>query len=712
MSDQEHRNEAVAATFDAATGIATLTLDMPGRVNVINESFGQGLADALAWAKGREGLKGIVIGSAHKDFCAGADIDGLYAETDAKRMYQRVTELGALYRAIETCGVPVVAALAGSALGGGYELAMACHHRIVVDDPRIKVGLPEVQLGVIPGAGGTQRLPRMIGIQPALELILQGQELRAPKAKAKGLVDEIVASAAELPAAAAAWIAANPKAKQPWDEKKMRIPGPRPGSADARNILMGACAMIAKKTAGAFEGPKRAISAIQEGIALQFDEAMKVEARYFTELAISPQAKDMIRTLWFYRTAAMKHEGLPSTEDAGFESVAILGAGMMGAGLAFVCAEAGYRVFLKDIKQDALDAGVAHFDAELAKKRHFSDEKKAEIKGRLTPTLADDDLEGVDLVIEAVFEDLELKHRVTQGLEPKLSANGVWASNTSAIPITDLAKVSKHADRFIGLHFFSPVEKMPLLEIIKGADTSEETLARALNFCRRIKKLPIVVNDGYAFYTTRVFSAYILEGAQLVAEGHDPVLVEWAARQAGMVVPPLQVFDEVTLTLGVKAMKQGRKYLGESIESAGVELLEAMVNEHERPSKAAGAGFYDYEKGRRTGLWSGLAALAKGKPEQTGVDYIAERLLLAQCVQAAHCVENGVIQQRRDAEVGAIFGIGFAPNRGGPLSYMDRLGLDVVVEKLDRLAKEVGPRFQPTAQLRELAAAGRRYLED
>lgn len=699
-------------SFDPATGVAELTLAMEGRVNVINEAFGRGLQAGLDWAKQHDGLKGIIIGSAHRDFCAGADIDSLFAERDAARMKTRVDELGALYREFETSGVPVVAALTGTALGGGYELALACHHRIALNDPRLKFGLPEVQLGVIPGAGGTQRLPRMIGIQPALELILQGKDLRPEKALKAGLVDALADSPEALKEAALRWISENPKPVQPWDNKRHRIPGPRPGSADARNLFMGACAMLAKKTAGVFEAPKLAISAIQEGIGLRFDEAMKVEARYFVQLAISDQAKDMIRTLWFYRNAALKHEGLVPASEHNFNSVAILGAGMMGAGLAFVSAEAGMKVFLKDIKQESLDAAAAHFDAQLAKKRHLSDEQKNAIRERLTLTLDNDALDGVDLVIEAVFENLELKHRVNEETEPQLRKNGVWASNTSAIPITDLCKSSKQPERFIGLHFFSPVEKMPLLEIIKGPETSDETLARCLAYTKAIKKLPIVVNDGYGFYTTRVFSAYIREGAQLVAEGYDPVLIEWAARQSGMVVPPLQVFDEVTLSLGVKAMKQGRKYIGKAVDTEGGSMVETMVNEHKRLGKAGGAGFYDYKDGRRTRLWPGLKELAQASPAAMSVDELAERLLLAQAVQAAQCVASGVIERPRDAEVGAVFGVGFAPNRGGPLAYMDRMGLDQVVEKLDALTESAGARFAPPEQLREMAAAGRRYLEN
>jgi 3-hydroxyacyl-CoA dehydrogenase/enoyl-CoA hydratase/3-hydroxybutyryl-CoA epimerase len=426
----------------------------------------------------------------------------------------------------------------------------------------------------------------------------------------------------------------------------------------------------------------------------------------------------MIRTLWFYRNAANKHEGLPKAEDSKFSKVAILGAGMMGAGLAYVCAEAGFDVWLKDINQDALDKGIAHFDGNLAKKRHLDDEAKATIRARLHPTLELSEMQGMDLIIEAVFEDLELKHRVTKETQGCLAPGGVWASNTSAIPITDLAVAFERPADFIGLHFFSPVEKMPLLEIIKGKETSEECLARCLHFTRAIKKLPIVVNDGYAFFTSRVFSAYILEGAQLVAEGHDPELIEWAARQAGMVVSPLQVFDEVTLTLGVKALKQGRKYLGEGVEIAGVKLLENMVKEQKRAGRSSGAGFYEYVDGRRKGLWPGLRALAdelRGSseaPAESSVDYLADRLLLAQCVQTANCMAENIIERPRDAEVGAIFGIGFAPNTGGPLSYMERRGLGEVVNRLDEFAKGCGDRYSPPAQLRELAQSGGHYLVD
>ena len=701
--------------FDAATGIATLTLDMEGPVNIINEAFGKGMQAGLEWARSQEGLEGIIITSAHKDFCAGADIDGLYAEKDPAKVLELTTGLNALYRSIEQIGVPVVAALTGAALGGGYELALACHRRIALDDARIKVGLPEVQLGVIPGAGGTQRLPRLIGIQAALENIIQAKEVRAPKALKVGMVDELAADPKALRAAAEKWIAENQGFKQPWDQKKPRIPGPRPGSDDARNIFMAACAMLRKKTAGVYPAPERAISAIEEGLMLDFDRALEVEGRYFAELAVSPQSKRMMRTLWFFRQAALKHEGLPRTPkdgDAGIRKIAILGAGMMGAGLAYVSVNAGYEVVLKDIKQEALDVAIEHFEKTLEKRaRHLPAEKRQEIRARLHTTLEQKDLDGTDMVIEAVFENLELKHSVTKETEPQLTENGLWASNTSALPITDLAKASEHPERFIGLHFFSPVEQMPLLEIIVGEKTSDETLARALSYCKAIKKIPIVVNDGYGFYTTRVFSSYILEGAQLVAEGHDPVLIEWAARQAGMVVPPLQVFDEVTLTLGVKATTQGRKYLGDAVDIEGVKLIEKMV-EDGRPGKAGGAGFYEYKDGRRKRLWPGLKQLAKSEPSETGVDYLARRLLLVQANQAAHCVGSNIIRDNRDAEVGAIFGIGFAPNTGGPLSWLDAQDLRTVVAELEALAETHGKRYEPAPVLREMAEKHQKFFED
>ncbi|RMG99361.1 MAG: 3-hydroxyacyl-CoA dehydrogenase [Deltaproteobacteria bacterium] len=712
MTQERTKNEMARLAFE--DGIATITLEMPGKANKIDEHFGATLLEGLEWAKAREGLTGIVIASAHKDFCVGADIDTLYRERDAARMFERVRQLGQLYRAIETCGVPVVAALTGSALGGGYELALACHHRVALDDPAVRIGLPEVTLGVLPGAGGTQRLPRLIGLQPALEIILQGKMLRAPKAKSSGLVDALAPSREAVLEAAKAFIRENPRhATQPWDKKSFRYPGPQPGSDMARQIFMAAAAMLRKKTAGAYRAPELALSAVQEGTPLLFDRALEVEARYFTQLAVGDQAKDMIRTIWYHRTAAEKHEGLPRTDDPKIHKVAILGAGMMGAGIAHISARAGFEVVLKDIDQGALDRGMKHIESELAKARHLSAEEKAAVLGRITPTLEAEPLEGTDLVIEAVIENLEIKHQVTRELEPLLAEGGIWASNTSAIPITDLAKASAHPDRFIGLHFFSPVEKMQLIEIVRGEKTSEETVARCLGYTKAISKLPIVVGDGYGFYTTRVFSAYILEGAQLVAEGFDPVLVEWAARSAGMVVPPLQVFDEVTLKLAVHAFEQGKRY-GRLPDVPGVKLVERMVREFDRPGRAAGRGFYDYDdRGKRVGIWPGLRDLADASIpyEKTDLDELRDRLLGLQALEAARAVEAGIIERLRDAEVGAVFGVGFAPNRGGPLGYIDRVGPRRFVERMRDFAERFGPRYTPPKALVEMAERGETYFE-
>jgi 3-hydroxyacyl-CoA dehydrogenase / enoyl-CoA hydratase / 3-hydroxybutyryl-CoA epimerase len=709
MSD--HKNDAFVGTFDSATGIATLTMQMEGRANKINETFLRGLEAALDWTAGLEGLKGIVLASGHKDFCVGADLEMIYRERSPQQIFDAVQAFHRLHRRMET-GVPIVAALNGSALGGGFELALACHHRICVADGRIQLGLPEVLLGVLPGGGGTQRLPRLIGLQPALELLTQGSQLRPDKAKQRGMVDALVDSAADLAPAAAAWIAANPKAKQPWDDKRFVWPGGmQAGTPDARNLFLAGAAMAYKKTAGAFPAVEEILSAVQEGSLLKFERALEVEARHFAKLVVSDQAKDMIRTLFFHKQAADRQEGLPRTDEHGIRKVAILGAGMMGAGLAVVCAKAGFEVVLKDIRADAVEKGMAHVRGEIAKLKHLDDAGRKGILDRVTGTLELQACSGADLVIEAVLENVAVKHAVTKETEPLLAPNAIWASNTSAIPITDLAKGSASADRFIGLHFFSPVEKMPLLELIRGKETSDDTLARSLAFGRAIKKTCVVVNDGYGFFTSRVFSSYIVEGAELVAEGHDPRLIEWAARTAGMVVPPLQVFDEVSLALGKHATEQGAEYRGrEILDAPGVKLMMKMV-EMGRAGKAAGAGFYEYAEGKRKGLWAGLADLAAPRPAETGLELIRKRLMYAQLAEVARTVDEGILNHWRDAEVGAIFGIGFAPNTGGPLAMMDRIGLPQLVAELDALAERYGDRYRPAPALRRMAEQGERFFD-
>ena len=710
MSD--YKNVAVSGAFDEATGVATLNLDMEGSANKVNEDFGVGLRDAFEWAEGLEGLKGVILGTAKKNFCVGADIDMMFAERDVNVMLQGVRQLNQLFRAIETFKVPVVCALTGSALGGGYELALACHHRIVLDSPKIQVGLPEVMLGVIPGGGGTQRLPRLIGLQPALERILAGKQERPSKALKVGMVDQLATDADDLRAKALAWIAANKKAKQPWDKKGFSWPGGiEPGTLGATQIFMGASAMLYKKTAGAVKSVEVALQVVEDGAKLAFDGALEVEARAFAKLAVSDQAKDMLRTIWFHRTAAEKAQGLPR-QDHGFEKVGILGAGMMGAGLAWLVAKNGMDVVVKDISADALDAARKHCEQLTQKKlRHKGAEARDALMSRIRFTLEQPDLTGCDLIIEAVIEDNDIKAQVTRDTEPLLADNAVFASNTSAIPITLLAKASAKPEKFIGLHFFSPVEQMPLLEIIAGDATDEATVGRCVDFGLAIGKLPIVVGDGYGFYTSRTFAKYLMEAVQLVSEGHDPVLIEWAARSAGMVVPPLKVFDEVTLRLGLKGVQTREKITGEVLDAPGIRLLARLV-EMGRIGKTAGKGFYDYA-GKKRQIWPGLKTLVDAQPAETSVGYITKRLMLTQVVEVARCLEEGIIKDHRDAEVGAVFGIGFSPSAGGPLAWMDRYGIDRVVAELDGLAQQTGQHehWAVPKLLREMAASGARFFD-
>lgn len=698
-------------------GVAVATLDQPGKVNKLGALLLAGLEALLAWtttgpsAAGRP-LTGLVFTSAHRDFCVGADLDMIYGERDPATVLALTTRLNGLLRQFEAGPVPVACVLAGSALGGGFEIALACHYRVAVDDPRVQIGLPEVNLGVIPGGGGTQRLPRLIGLQAALEHILGAKLSRPVVAHKAGLVHALAPDAAAALADAKAFCLANPKARQPWDARQ-RMPGPQPGTADARNLLLAAQAMLFKKTAGAYPAAEAALAVVQEGAGLQLDRALEVEGRAFAKLVVSDQAKAMIRTLFMHRTAAEKHVGLPATGELAVQKVAVIGAGMMGAGLAFICLKAGFHVVLKDVRDEALAKGAAHVQAQIDGLKHATADERAALQARFTPSLALEDVAGTDLVIEAVFEDLKLKHRIIAEIEPLLSPDAIFASNTSALPIGDLAQVSVARDRFVGLHFFSPVEQMPLLEIIRGPQTSEATIARALAFCRAIKKLPIVVNDGYGFYTTRVFSSYILEGAQLVAEGYDPRVVEWAARQAGMVVPPLQVFDEVTLTLGKHAMAEARAYGHIMDELPGMALVERLVDAG-RLGKAHGAGFYEYVNGKRRGIWSGLASLV-GAPDaarditKPDAAQLGRRLLLAQVAEVGRALDDGVIRAHRDADLGAVMGIGFAPNTGGPLALCDTVGLPALVAELDALALDAGRRFRASDTLRAMAANDQRF---
>ena len=686
-------------------GIVTVELTV-ARVNKLGEPFMRALQAGVERAVAHEGVRGLILASGHRDFCVGADLDALFSETDPAKVFEQVTLVNAVYRRIETAGVPVVAMIAGTALGGGYELALTAHHRIALDDARILIGLPEVSLGVIPGAGGTQRLPYLIGLQAALEHIGAGQPVRIPKAKKIGMVDALASDVASMYAASVQWIEENPKPTQPWDQKKPTWPGgTRPNTPGAMQLFVGASAFIIKKTAGAYPSAEGALRAIADGTRLSFDRGIEVESRIFAGLATSRQAKDMMGTLWFHKNAVDKR-GVGC--DAGISKVTILGAGMMGAGLGFVSAKAGYEVVIKDISQPALDVAVKHVNAQLAKMRHLSTESREELASRITYTLDYDAVRGSDLVIEAVVENVGVKHHVIREVEPLLSENGIFASNTSAIPITLLSEAAENKARFIGLHFFSPVEKMPLLEVIKPESCSDETLSRCLAFGKAIKKSNIVVNDGYGFFTTRLFAAYLLEGVQLVAEGHDAALVEYAARTAGMVMPPLKVFDEVTLTLGMHGFDVRREVTGEALDMSGLRLVEALVAQG-RKGKLHGGGFYDP---KTKAIWSGLKDLIHAEPPaETGLEHLRRRLMVAQAAEVGRVLEDGIIRDPMDVDVGAILGLGFAPNTGGPLRWIDSQGVRNLVVEMRTMAARYGERYAPSPFLVSMAERNTSFWE-
>ena len=704
-------NAQAILDFDATSGIATITLQMEGRANKINDAFGHTLAQALGWVQAQAGVKGLVIASGHKDFCVGADLDRLYRERDPADLMERLRSLHGLFRRIEQLPFPVVAAPTGSALGGGYELALACHHRIALDDAGIQLGLPEVSLGVIPGAGGTQRLPRIIGIQAALEHIAQGKIVRAPQAKKVGMVDALAPDRAALVKAAAAWIAQNPRAKQPWDDKKFRFPGPQPGSDDARNMFMAGSAMLYKKTAGAFPAAESAMSVVQEGCAIAFDAALIVEMREFTRLATSDQAKDMIRTLWFHRTAAEKHEGLPTAKEHGFGKVGILGAGMMGAGIAYVSAKAGYDVVLKDVSLEAAERGKGYsekLEAKALGRGRTTEEKSAELLGRITPTADAADLKGVDFVIEAVFESVELKQKVFQEIEDIVEPNAVLGSNTSTLPITGLATGVKRQEDFIGIHFFSPVDKMPLVEIIKGEKTSDEALARVFDYTLAIGKTPIVVNDSRGFFTSRVIGTFVNEALAMLGEGVAPSSIEQAGSQAGYPAPPLQLSDELNLELMHKialATRKGVEEAGGTYEPHPAEAVVEKMIEIGRPSRLSGAGFYEYVDGKRTGLWPGLKDTFKSGSAEIPLQDMIDRMLFAEALETQKCLDEGVLTSTADANIGSIMGIGYPPYTGGSAQFIvgyqgvGGVGKDAFVARAKELAAKYGERFTPPASL-------------
>tara|TARA_R110000822_G_scaffold192164_10_gene330899 strand:- start:226 stop:2376 length:2151 start_codon:yes stop_codon:yes gene_type:complete len=704
--------------------ILTLTIDMPGQsANTMNMAFREALNETVNKVQGDlENIRGIIITSAKKTFFAGGDLKELHKVTrdDAEAFEGMVNGLKAQMRALETCGKPVVAAINGTALGGGFEIALACHHRIVLDNNSIQLGLPEVTLGLLPGGGGTQRLPRMIGLEAAFPLLMEGKKLRPSAALKAGIIDELAVSPEDMIAKARAFIDANPKCQQPWDKKGFKLPGGAPHHPAMAQKLAIAPAMLKQKTKGCYPAPERIMAAAVEGAQVGFDNGSLIETRYFAELVIGQVAKNMTGTFWFQlndiNAGGSRPEGV---EKESFKKVGVLGAGMMGAGIAYSTANRGIEVVLKDISLESAEKGKSYSENLLAKqvsRGRMTEEEKVQILGRIKASDSAADLEGCDLVIEAVFEDSELKAKVTAEAEPKLVNNGIFASNTSTIPITQLAEASAKPENFIGLHFFSPVDKMMLVEIIVGEKTSDETLARAFDYVQQIGKIPVVVNDSRGFFTSRVFGTFVNEGISMLGEGIHPSSIENAGLLAGMPVGPLSISDEVSMTLMQHIRSQSKK----DMEAAGgtwkphpaEAIIDQMVNDHGRKGKAAGAGFYEYPAKGKKYLWPELETLYVDSEEarKAKLRELKDRILFIQAIETVRCLEEGVLRTVEDANIGSIFGIGYAPWTGGAIQFINQYGVRAFAERARELTAAYGERFAPPALLLEHAEQDKPFI--
>ncbi|OIQ87307.1 fatty acid oxidation complex subunit alpha [mine drainage metagenome] len=692
-------------------GIATLSWDMPGRSqNVINGQSLAALATAIERALADPQATAILMTSSKSDFIAGGDLDWLLDSCDLAQIYSRAETLHRLLRRLECGGKPVAMAIPGSALGGGLEVALAGHYRVAGISPGARFGLPEVTLGLLPGAGGTQRLPRLIGVQRALPLMLEGKRLRTAEALELGILDAAVDPGTEVDAART-WLLGDGRRsiQQPWDVKGYRIPGGAISSPQMQQFLVGVNARIRATTRGNQAAPAAIASCVYEGLITDIDTGLKTESRYFAMLVNSPQAKAMIRTLFFSLGKARALTARPAGHaHRSFTKVGIMGAGMMGAGIAYVTAKAGINVVLIDATRDLAERGKDYSRRLVHKQleRGQIDSVTAEaLLDRIEPTADHARLRGADMVIEAVFEDRRLKAEVIQRCEGVLAADAIVASNTSTLPISGLAESSSRPGNFIGLHFFSPVDRMPLIEVIVGKHTSSRTLAEALDFVQFLGMTPIVVKDSRGFYTSRVFATYVREGLAMLEEGVAPALIESAGLQSGMPVGPLALTDEVSSELIHRIEQQTREDLGAAYtERPGVAVAGRMV-ELGRIGRKAGAGFYDYPASGRKTLWPGLAELYP-RAEQPAFDALIDRLITVQAVEAVRCLDEGVLSSAGDADVGAILGWGFPAFRGGPISHIQGVGAARFVALVDALAAQHGERFAAPPLLREMARRG------
>ena len=698
-----------------ADGIVTLTLDDPtGGANVMNEHYKESMHKAVErLVAEKDSVTGVVITSAKKTFFAGGDLTAIIKITPehAGEAFAEVEEIKADLRKLETLGVPVVAAINGAALGGGLEIALACHRRIAADVKGSAIGLPEVSLGLLPGGGGVTRTVRMLGIQNAfMSVLAQGTRFNPKKAKETGLVDELVGSVEELVPAAKAWIKANPEAHtQPWDAKGYKMPGGTPSSPALAAILPSFPSLLRTQLKGAnMPAPRAILAAAVEGAQVDFDTASRIESRYFTELATGYVAKNMIQAFFFDMQAinagGSRPEGIGKTP---IKKIGVLGAGMMGAGIAYVSAKAGFDVVLKDVTIEAANKGKNYsekLEAKALERGKTTEEKSKTLLGRITPTADAKDFAGVDFVIEAVFESQELKHKVFQEIEDIVEPNALLGSNTSTLPITGLATGVKRQEDFIGIHFFSPVDKMPLVEIIKGEKTSDEALARVFDYTLAIGKTPIVVNDSRGFYTSRVIGTFINEALAMLGEGVEPASIEHAGSQAGYPAPPLQLSDELNMELMHKiavASRKGVEDAGGTYEAHPAESVVEKMIALGRPSRLSGAGFYEYADGKRTQIWPGLRKEFNSGSSTPPLQDMIDRMLFAEALETQKCFDEGVITTTADANIGSIMGIGFPPWTGGAAQFITGYpgGKAAFVARAKELAARYGDRFNPPASL-------------
>jgi 3-hydroxyacyl-CoA dehydrogenase/enoyl-CoA hydratase/3-hydroxybutyryl-CoA epimerase len=706
-----------------ADGIVTLTLDDPSQsANTMNAAYVASMRRSVTrLAAEKAEITGVVLTSAKKTFFAGGDLHDLLRaqKADAPRLFAACEEIKAQLRALETFGRPVVAAINGAALGGGLEIALACHHRIALASAQ--VGLPEVTLGLLPGGGGVTRTVRMLGITDALlKVLAQGQRYRASEAVGVGLVHATVATVDALVPAAKAWLKANPSAKQPWDAQGYKIPGGTPSNPSFAANLPAFPANLRKQLKGVdMPAPRAILAAAVEGAQVDFDAASTIESRYFVELATSQVAKNMIQAFFFDLQAIKAGGSRPKdVPKQSFTKVGVLGAGMMGAGIAYVCAKAGLEVVLKDVSLEAAEKGKAYSVKLVEKAVERGRMARADadrLLARITPAIAPEALAGCDLVIEAVFESVALKHKVFQEIQDVVAPDALLGSNTSTLPITSLAEGVRRRSDFIGLHFFSPVDKMPLLEIIAGRETSPLALAKAFDLAALIDKTPILVNDARGFFTSRVIGTFVNEAVAMVGEGLPAPSIEQAGAQAGYPAPPLQLMDELTLTLPRKIRQEMAAALeaeGKSMPPHGsYAVIDKLVDTYGRKGRSTGGGFYDYEDGKRTSLWSGLAAHFAKPGASIPFEDMKERMLFAEALETVRCFDEGVLRSVADANIGSIFGIGFPPWTGGVVQYINGYagGVRGFVERAKVLASRYGAHFTPPASLVDVAEKNARY---